>query len=262
MYQRYAKFHCNRSNRRKFVDGALYTDLFEDCTDIITPITDRVIELDVTIQSTGEHTSILIYCSSNENDQLLIGLNKLGEAMKLCPDNTNRRKNDDIGMMHVIGKGRLGNGSVGVYKLTDSSHAIATATREITQNAKRYYNACGLGDDIDILKKKSHKYGQMGDNFFFVSTIVQSHDLVNSAHYDCDDATISIATWTEQIVYKERKWFFILPNTTRDGRSGIIIPLRHGITIRWDGSKIFHCSMIGEDGGNGHLWSTLFGCKK
>ena len=38
--------------------------------------------------------------------------------------------------MHILGKGKMGNGSVGVYRLTDSSHAISEAASKVTGNVK------------------------------------------------------------------------------------------------------------------------------
>ena len=43
LYNRYAKFYTNRFNRRKYVDGAIYTDLFHDCCDVIDPLPGGII---------------------------------------------------------------------------------------------------------------------------------------------------------------------------------------------------------------------------
>ena len=53
-----------------------------------------------------------------------------------------------------------------------------------------------------------------------------------------------------------------MPNTSRDGCRGIAIMLHYGVTIRWDGRKIFHCSMVGDEGNNNYVYGTFFGTKK
>ena len=58
---------------------------------------------------------------------------------------------------------------------------------------------------------KQHLHGQMGDANYFVSTIVQSQNLVNAVHYDIDDITQSIAIWTELNTGKAKEWYFVIP---------------------------------------------------
>ena len=105
-------------------------------------------------------------------------------------------------------------------------------------------------------------HGQFNDEIFFTSSIIQSHNLSNAAHYDVDDKTRSISTWTELNPGQAKGWYFILPNTTRDGSKGIAIRLNHGVTIGWDGRKIYHCSMIDKIGMDNSLYGTFFGVKK
>ena len=47
-------------------------------------------------------------------------MNKLGHSLNLCGENTNRGNKNNKFKMHILGKGKMGNGSVGVYRLTDS----------------------------------------------------------------------------------------------------------------------------------------------
>ena len=86
---------------------------------------------------------------------------------------------------------------------------------------------------------------------------MQSQTLVNATHYDVDDKTISIATWTELDIGKATKWYFILPNVTRDGCKGIAINLSNGMTIVWDGQTIFHCLTVGDVGMANNLYGTF-----
>ena len=105
-------------------------------------------------------------------------------------------------------------------------------------------------------------YGQINDVNCFVSSIVQSQNLVNAAHYDVDDSTASIATWTKSISGGATDWYFIMTNTSRDVCRGIAIILHHGVTIRWDARQIFHCSMVVDEGNNNYVDGTFFGTKK
>ena len=98
-------------------------------------------------------------------------------------------------------------------------------------------------------------------NEFFVPSIVQSRDLINTAHYDVDDTCVSLATWTEKRIGMANNWYFIMPNITIDGTKGIVVKLRHGTTIRWDGRSIFHCSTVGSLGYNNNVYGTFYGTK-
>ena len=76
-----------------------------------------------------------------------------------------------------------------------------------------------MGLSIDIRKMRyitTHQ--KMSDNKFFVFSIVQSHNLINASHVDFSDKSPSIATFTEQSIRLSSEWYFILPNTTRDGK--------------------------------------------
>lgn len=41
----------------------------------------------------------------------------------------------------------------------------------------------------------------------FVTSFVQSHNLVNAAYFDADDSTASVATWTESKVGTATDWY-------------------------------------------------------
>ena len=75
-----------------------------------------------------------------------------------------------------------------------------------------------------------------------VSKFLVSKDLINACHVDCFDKSHSITTWVEEIEGDAEGWNFILPNIMSDGENGTVIPLTHGKTISWDGTKKFHCS--------------------
>ena len=93
---------------------------------MICLIPNTVIELDVAIDynSMNKHTSIVIAYAIDTNSTRLESMNELGNSLNLCGDNTNRGNKNNKGKMHILGKGKMGNGLVGVYKLTNSSQEI------------------------------------------------------------------------------------------------------------------------------------------
>ena len=53
-----------------------------------------------------------------------------------------------------------------------------------------------------------------------------------------------------------------MPNTTRDGNRAIVIPIRHGVTIKWDGRLLIHCSSVGKTVKINNVFGTYFGIKR
>ena len=108
---------------------------------------------------------------------------------------------------------------------------------------KNYYEKLNLSDQIkEIDESKPHE--NMDCNAYFASSLVQSNNLINAGHYDIDDISCSIKIWTETNIGNADGWYFLMPNTTRDGKKGIAVALSHGVTISWDVHKIFHCSTV------------------
>ena len=69
---------------------------------------------------------------------------------------------------------------------------------------------------------------------------------MNSAHFDVNDTSRCISTFTEQKVGEASCWYFILPNVAINWKWGIAIELHHGVTISWDRRVIWHCSSISD----------------
>ena len=260
LYRRHAVLRANRYKKRCYVTGAIYTELFHDCCDFINPIPGQTIEIDIDI-GCNTITKVKIIYDVNSMNEYLVALNTLGKTLKEYNDNTSRRNNLDMGKMIVIGEGTKGNGSYGIYSITNSTDAITDATLSVTNLAEDYYIKNGFVEEIRAIRDKSQNRGMCNNNFF-VSSIVQSTDLVNAAHIDINDATECISTWTETDIGTSNNWYFILPNTTRDGGKAVIIKLKHGVTIKWDGRKLMHCSTVGDTGDNNHVFGTFFCARK
>ena len=77
--------------------------------------------------------------------------------------------------------------------------------------------------------------------------------------FDCNDKSISISTFTEEQVGEASQWYFILPNLWMEHpEKGTAIKLSHGVTLGWDGRKIWHCSTIQCHKGNS-VFGTFYG---
>ena len=137
----------------------------------------------------------------------------------------------------------MGDGKFGLYKLSTMSTDISCTTSKVTSLVKNYYEKLNLSDQIkEIDESKPHE--NMDCNAYFASSLVQSNNLINAGHYDIDDISCSIATWTEANIGSAYVWYSIMPNTTRNSKKGIAVALSHGVTISWDAHKIFQCSTV------------------
>ena len=261
LYQQYSGFNSNRNNRRKFVEGAIYTRLFYDQVDIIYPIPNRIIELKIKHHQTNEYSTVKIIYDIKFDSKELVAMNSLGQVLTKFPDNTSRARKNDKGKLHVVGSGMMGNGRVGTYKLTNISIDVQAAVSRVMLSLKSYYENMYLVDDVKEIGDNA-LHGQMNCSQFFSSSIVQSEDLINAGHYDIDDSSCSITTWTEKNLGHAYGWYFIMPNTSRDGCKGTVVQLRHGVTIKWDAQKIFHCSTVFNKGAHNNVYGTCVQSKR
>ena len=143
---------------------------------------------------------------------------------------------------------------------TCSSNVIEKATNKVIALSKNYYVSRGYENEVEDVSVHS-EFDNFNQKNSFVSSLVQSEDLVNAGHLDINDSSVSMSTWTELQIGVARKWYFLMPNITRDKVRGIAVVLQHGTTIRWDGSKIFHCSTVGDVGRNKHVYGTFYGTR-
>ena len=261
LYKQYASYNTNKYNKRKYVDGALYSSLFHECTNIMNPIPGGLIRLNVKLFGTNEISIVTITCDTIVRNKYLMALNELGDLLSHFRGNTSRKNLKDEGNMKFLGKGRLGSSKIGVYKLTNQSDLIQKSTEKVTNMAKNYYIQHGYNKEVTSINE-GKRYGNMNSKNGFVSSIVQSCDLKNSAHIDVGDSNICISTWTEKELGQASGWYFLMPNTTIDGKKAIAISLRHGVTISWDGRKIMHCSALNNVGMNNHVYGTFYGTRK
>ena len=249
----------NKFKRCKYLDGALYTTIFEDTSDIITIKNGDRLTMDV-ITDEGRETKIKIFNDENINCPHLSHCCNVGKVLSTYKGNTFCKNRQDKGDMYILGNGVV-NGKKSVYKLT-TSESIKEAIEGVCETAYQYYSAIGFKEEADdILKKKI----QINDSILsdcFVNSIVSSCNLINSAHVDANDATESLVTWTDDNTCPTEGWYFILPNVSRDGKKGIVIKIQNGLTIKWDATIILHCSTNKVENKDYNVYGTYFGSRR
>ena len=243
----------NHRKKRKYVDGAIYTHIFDDRSFIIKPGVSSRILLNCNLEN-GERSTVEIY-RDNPNSIFLDKCNELGEALSKKRQRV-RWQCNDLGKMKIVGKHNDHEFSVGKYV------DVKECSKKIALLASDYFDSIGFKKYVDAIAS-CNKYGKCdGMENLFCSCIVQSQNLVNSAHFDVNDNSISISTWTETNPGMAKGWYFVLPNVTFDGKNGIAIQLSHGTTIKWDGREIWHCTAMEEGGENNNVFGTFFASKK
>ena len=150
-YEKYSRMYANRYNRRKYVDGAMYCGLFKNCAQIIEPIPGGKISLSIKIGDSNEISTVIIYCDIKITHKYLLATNKLGKVLNEFPGNTSRSTKFDNGKMYILGKGKLGNGTVGCYNLTHRTEEIQGCVNTVASFAKNYYSDLGLIKEVDCI---------------------------------------------------------------------------------------------------------------
>ena len=262
IYREKCSHDLNRFKKRKFVDGAVYTDLFDKCVQIIDPVTECKTVIRIFDEDTEQLTDVVITCNTNVNDLHLMNEIDLHTALNEHAPNTYRKILNDKGAMYIVGTGKKGDGSVGTYNLSNKSEKIKRNFHRVCKSSTQYYSHWGYEQDVHTMGNYNReRNGEMAEDYF-VNSIVSSVNLTNASHNDINDGYVSICTWTEKYIGTAENWYFILPNTTIDGERGIAIKLKHGVTIRWDGRILFHCSMVGNVGSNNNVHGMYFGVQK
>jgi len=71
-------------------------------------------------------------------------------------------------------------------------------------------------------------------------------NLANPAHYNCNDDGVGIGVWFEKDKTLCTDVYFVMPNILVDDsdgvmQKGLVIKLKDGCVISWDGTNIWHC---------------------
>ena len=279
LYKTYSKLKSNMFSHRRYVNGALYTKIYNSSANVIFPKENQMIELHVKYSDDNQTSILSIYKEADNNHQYLKKLHSLSIATLQYKDNTCRSRLKDLGQMIVLGSGKKNSNTLSEYNIMKNNNDLKNIVSEVIHSGKKYYQQIGLSHVINEMEQLNKtKYGSTKN---FIPSIVQSRDLINAGHFDTNDASESISTWTELDMNSANDWYFVLPNVTIDkeegnrirvtkgniesscvnSEKGTIIPLSHGVTIKWDGTKIFHCSTVGNLGDKNHVFGTFFGIR-
>lgn len=239
--------------------GAVYQSIFPGYFEV-DPF-DSDYDLMVTLH-TGEDSVISIRLVSPTDgvgkNNLLTSVVALGRSLKI-PGNSRGSKVGDMGKMHAIGIRSAS--SKEIFKISEEGSKKAsiasTVMREWLEDNMRdvLRELIRVDTDLKINYPPSMPKGP-GSRMMF------SVDLANAPHYDSGDSSTSVAIWVEEKPGQAENWYFVLPNLSISGSRGVIIKLRHGVVISWDGRKIYHCSSMATPGQGNKVFGCMWGSAK
>ena len=149
-YNTYLELHAFNKKKRKYVEGALYTNIFYSSCRIINLCKGQHLDIVVTTEHNVK-SIISIYVEADEHHPHLCCCQKIGRLLSKHRPNTYRKNCKDKGEMYVVGTGKLGSSNVGTYKLTESK-GLEDELQNLS-SAEEYYRNIGFGETIDIIKK-------------------------------------------------------------------------------------------------------------
>ena len=249
-----------KSKRRKrgFIFGALYEQMYEGYHEVDHQL---VGDVDLVIQdSKSKSTTRMKIRSAASYSTLMSHLVELGESMP--NKGPCRRDVGDLGEMFAVGYRSKARAQL--YAQTHierTKEAMTVATRAVGPFLRKHYpdvladiqRAEKAGAEVPALEAMGGAEGPGG-------SIMISKNLGNSSHYDNSDGSNSCSIWAETNVGEASNWYFVLPNMRINGSEGVVIKLRHGVSISWDGRIVRHCSSVTAGvGGTNNVYGCMFG---
>ena len=257
-YNTYLELRGWNKKKRKYVEGALYTNIFISNCRIIDVGKGEKLDIEIKTQLNVQST-ISIFHEPDENHPHLCHCTNLAKVVSRHRPNTFRKNCNDKGRMFVVGTGRLGSSHVGTYQLTEYP-GVEMALSNL-KYADQYYRSIGLSATVDEINNlKRYKNHPSMENCF-VSSITSSWNYINAAHVDVDDCCEGIITWTIDEDDVDNEFYFVLPNVTLDGDKATIIKIHNGLTIKIDARLIMHCSSLSFKRKRTNVYGTFFGVK-
>lgn len=257
---RYQELSLEKSSvlrRRKFVYGALYNTLFGGYHEI-DPMGGDV-DLLVTLsnnQKTVVQIKMVTPGGGFRDQELLQAGISLGWALGLR-GNARGGKVGDLGCMHALG---YRSASTKVLYVMDDE--ISKKVKELSRPMRDWmedHMKDTLKDLIRVDKELKVAYTLSCMPTGPGSRMMVSVNLANAAHVDVDDSSLSVALWLEERPGQATNWYFILPNLTYQGSSGVVVKLCHGTVISWDAREIFHCTSKTEVGDDNRVYGCMWG---
>ena len=144
----YKAKHC------KYLDGALYKEIFYEVTDIVEVKQFGRTQIDVTT-SDGQSTTTKIFHDGNKNNAHLCNCRKLGKFLSAFKGNTIRNKRMDDGDMYIVGNGTIVNKQAAVIYSLTNSNGIDKLLQNISNTAFKQYTNIGFEEEVEeIINKK------------------------------------------------------------------------------------------------------------
>lgn len=252
-----------RRTKRLYAKGALYKGLHKVPYRLLDDTNhdyDIIVYLQNKLNKKGNQAKTCVSVRHCEDREALSAGIRLGKLMKKTY--TCRNDTGDEGKMYCVGVRNPGmddefedsieykSGNGGRYQ-----HEIRTCIDEYGGRIKQFYN--DVFDPIVGSIYEAEKLRKVIRPPYMkncpAATAVISNQLINSSHVDLDNS-YSVTTWVGE--EKDESAYFLLPHCSIDGSSGIVIPLRTGTSILWDGRKVHHCT--GSSGYKGDFFGIFW----
>ena len=256
-YKYYKEEPKSKRRKRKFVHGALYDSLFSGYFEVDHQMMGNV-DLVINDANTRSISNMKIRSAAGD-ESLMARVVELGDSM---PKKGNCRGDvGDIGDMFAVGYKSKARKEI--YKPTKNAatkQAMIHLSKEVVPFLRMHYQ--DVLSDIQRAEQAGAKAPallEMGGVDGPGSSIMLSRNLGNSSHFDNSDGSNSCSIWAEKNVGMATNWFFVLPNMSINGSKGVVIKLRHGVSISWDGRVVRHCSSVTAVGKTNDVYGCMFG---
>lgn len=254
-----------KSNRRDFVRGTFYNNMFPGHHVIDARTDDVDVELRYTDPNLGEQTTTLRIRSAAKEDALLSAAVTLGDrAFETKPSGNCRKNAGDFGFMCALG-----------YKDSETE-MLYQPTEHVKEEMRRYVSKAGpymkkhfpeaLKDiqNAELEKNPNRprcKPMETNDPKAWPGNcIMVSKNLENAGHFDFNDKSRSFAVWVKRKSGNRcNGWYLVFPDATIDGSDGVVIQLFHGVAVEWNGKVLRHCSSMTDVAEDDALYGIMFG---
>lgn len=259
-YRHLASKPSSKRTRRKYVEGALYRNIYFEKVVVID--WEIVGDVDLLIQTSQGPTVITIRNVGQDNN-----LDKLVALDKTLPKDGNARnkgKGKERGEMFALGKRPGLDLEYAPTRAQATKIALLEALPFVRTCLQKYFSQalremCEYEQKLNIIPCKCMGGLEQG----ITSRMIISKDLGNSCHFDVNDGSTSISIWVEIIPHQTTNCWLMFPNVTfidqKDGlQKAIMIKLFHGVGIAWDGTILKHntsCTNVGKDN---HIFGNFF----
>ena len=174
------------------------------------------------------------------------------------PGNSRGAKVGDLGSMQAIGYRSVSTKTI--FKMADG----VPEKVKVLSSLMRDWMGTNMKDVLKGMVQVENEMGTANTLTFMphgpTSKMVVSVNLANSAHYDVKDGSLSVALWVEEKPGQSKNWYFVLPNMSYGGSDGVVVKLRHGVVISWDGRSVFHCTSRTDVGEGNSAYGCMWSC--